>query len=175
MAHSNTGDGFSSDSSTIFIGCIAYGNGTYQFEANAALMYRCLGYGVSLTNGTVKEGGGLYLIGNTLDAEGVTGSEGFGLMNNSANLIICDNIIYDAGGTGVADMSATPNLSQNYFIGYNLLNSNTTDYSQTFTSPTFGYQDVTSAPAFTEEATDDYTLGEASPAIGAGLTPGGIT
>jgi hypothetical protein len=81
-----------------------------------------------------------------------------------------DSIIYDCG-TGVGNAS-TP-WAYTTFQGYNLLNSNTTDYEQT--GPTIGFQDVTTAPAFTSESTDDYTLGGSSPAKNAGIQPGGIT
>ena len=59
---------------------------------------------------------------------------------------------------------------------YNLMNSNNTDYSPApVTNDFMPFNDVASAPAFTDEAGDDYTLGASSPAIDAGLQPGGIT
>jgi hypothetical protein len=39
----------------------------------------------------------------------------------------------------------------------------------------YGYGDVSGAPAFTDEANDDYTLATGSAAIDSGVSPGGIT
>jgi hypothetical protein len=108
------------------------------------------------------------MAGCTLDGENLV-THGIDC-GSDVNANIMDSIIYDCG-TGVGNAS-TP-WAYTTFQGYNLLNSNTTDYEQT--GPTIGFQDVTTAPAFTSESTDDYTLGGSSPAKNAGIQPGGIT
>ncbi len=74
-----------------------------------------------------------------------------------------NNIVYDCG-TGISGQ----NNGNHRFIGRNnLLNANTTDYGNA------GYRtepgEVTTAPQFTLEGSEDYTLGSSSPAKEAGF------
>jgi hypothetical protein len=75
--------------------------------------------------------------------------------------IAVNNIIYDCTTGMNGTDQGTRLVSRN-----NLVNSNTTNYAT-------GYQtfegEVTSAPAFTDEASQDYTLGPTSPALQAGF------
>ena len=58
----------------------------------------------------------------------------------------------------------------------NLINSCTNSYYDGSGEIAFlGDGDVTTAPSFTDEANDDYTVTQDSPAVGAGIKPGGIT
>ena len=109
-------------------------------------------------------------IGNTLDGEN-TASAGLAA-SSEANCFILDNIIYDC--TVGVDIGANPVLP-GLFYGYNLMNSNGTDYDTSALPDLVGYGDVSGAPAFTDEAGDDYTLGDGSAAIDTGIQPGGIT
>lgn len=109
-------------------------------------------------------------VSNTIDGEN-TSTVGIDIDSDSTYPIVVDNIIYDCG-TGVEFSSALWNAT--VFAGYNLLNSNTNDYVNAGGAEMVGWMDVTSAPGFTDEANDDYTLGDTSPAIDAGMQPGNV-
>lgn len=119
----------------------------------------------------------------TLDGEGLTGGSHIGVnqtgANNSSTTVIMNSIIYD-WTVGVDFSSGQENNTHGKSMSYgNLMNSNTTDrtfgevgYSGTGWSTTAKGADITGAPAFTNEAGDDYTLGDASPALVAGIGGG---
>lgn len=168
-ANSNSGRGFDPDTCDAFIGCIAHSNTSSGIVATAITqcVYKCVAYNNSSPGNGIDTASGP-IIGCTVDGEN---GAGIGLrIAGDTDSVICDNIIYD-WATGVD--SGTWSAIQG-FRGYNLLNSNTTDYDSTG-QETLGIGDVSGAPSFTDEAGDDYTLGASSPAIDAGLQPGGIT
>jgi hypothetical protein len=170
-ATGNTTHGFDTDNTATFVGCVSHTNGAVQFNAvNTTLVYKNLAYGPSGSGDhCFSIGTAPAFIGNTMDGENVTGVTGINIQAETDPKII-DNIIYDCD-TGV---DAGTIIDANTVAAYNLTNSNATaDYD--FSGVDVGYQDVTSAPAFTDEASDDYTLGAASPAIDAGIQPGGVT
>lgn len=150
------------------IGCISYSNGQEQIYGAGELAYRNVCYAPTTTYNLLSWQDGI-CIGNTIDGDSIASCDGLDF-RTSITPIIIDNIVYDCD-VGIAD-TTTPRWAGS-FSGYNLLNSNTTDYSTS--GPTFGIMDVTGAPAFTDEAGDDYTLGATSSAIDVGLMPGGIT
>jgi hypothetical protein len=166
--YNNTTQGVTVDNNAIFVGCTSYNNGGEQIDAAVCdLMYKCVIYGS--TGGSDAMNGNMgYAIGNTIDGENTAT---VGISSTTSSGAIMDNVIYDCA-TGVT-VNAT-GLTYRYGHAHNLLNSNTTDYSNTPTQEV-GYQDVTSAPAFIDEAGDDYRLTLASGAVDAGLKPGGIT
>jgi hypothetical protein len=167
-SNSNSGRGFDPDTCNAYVGCIAHSNTTTGIVATAitSVVYKCVVYNNSTGNGIDTTSGSI--IGCTLDGEN---SAATGIrMTSETDSVICDNIIYD---WATAVDSGTWDSVQG-FRGYNLLNSNTTDYDSTG-QETLGIGDVTGAPSFTDEANDDYTLGGSSPAIDAGVQPGGIT
>jgi hypothetical protein len=172
VAHSNSQSGIYVDQNTSIIGCIAYSNSQHQIRSlTTDVCYKNLVYG--LANSASYFGidvGSLCtsIIGNTVDGEGLANSQG--IDNDTSVCWMIDNIIYDCN-LGIKTLS--DNEETTWGTTNNLLNSNTTDYTATFALTNLSV--VTTAPAFTSEATDDYTLGEASPAIGAGLVPGGVT
>ena len=131
-------------------------------------MYRCVAYGVTGSSNGFDVGNVYAFAGNTIDLENGTG-DGLEAFSSSFPVIV-DNILYDCGNA----VQMSSGISTTYsVVDYNLLNSNTTDYTQTRSH--FGANDVTTAPAFTDEAGDDYTLSDSSPAINTGIQPGGIT
>ena len=175
-AYSNTYYGYSCDNNSKAIGCIAHSNGWEQFNCaqDLKLIYKCVFYNPATNRDIIRAVGSDItegVIACTLDGDntsGCTGIEGTG----ETDAVFVDNIIYDCA-TGL-DVSTNWYETAGAFIGYNLVNSNTTDYSTTL-EELVGFQDVTSAPSFTDEAGDDYTLGASSPAIDAGINPGAIT
>jgi hypothetical protein len=74
-----------------------------------------------------------------------------------------NNIIYDC----ITGIDGYDNGGGRFIGRNNLLNSNTTDYDNTGYETLVG--EVTGAPAFTDEAANDYTLGAGSPALNAGF------
>jgi len=74
-----------------------------------------------------------------------------------------NNIIYDC----ITGMSGHNNGGGRFIGRNNLMNSNTTDYANAGYETLVG--EVTSAPAFEDEASQDYSLGAGSPALNAGF------
>ena len=163
---SNTGDGADVGTASQLHGC--------WFESNG-------GAGVNIDWGFIV-GSVFYDTGN--GAINFTGSNGFpcGVVNctidgNEKNTttgiifpasfwgpyVAINNIIYDCS-TGI---SGHDNGGGRFIGRNNLLNSNTTDYDNAGYETLVG--EVTGAPAFTDEAANDYTLGAGSPALNAGF------
>jgi len=167
----NGGRGVQSGSSVVAIGCIFGSNTNDNVDSDSCtLLYKNVCYGVSDFNQGFDVNGCFAAVGNTLDGEGSASSTGL-LLSTDTDPIIIDNIIYDFNIA--VNVTNSPVFGGGYLTGYNLLNSNNTDYQET--GETVGYQDVTTAPGFTDEAGDDYRLSENSPARNKGLVPGGIT
>jgi hypothetical protein len=168
-AINNSGVGIDVDNNIVFIGCVAGLNtGAQMVAVNGYLAYRNVGYGGTGTSDVLDFGQIRSVIGNTADGEG-TNTDAISAVNQDA--IVVDNIAYDAVN-GFANSGSYHSYAA--FYGYNLTNSNSTaDY--TTTGESVGVNDQTGAPAFTDEASDDYTLDSASPAKNAGVQPGGIT
>jgi hypothetical protein len=179
----NSTDGCSVGSSIYarFYGCIFSGNGRSAVTGNGInnVMYRCLCFNHGSTADVVQGHDDLFIMGCTFDGDGTSAR----IVDAGSESIACmvDCVLYDAAiGYYTTDTTAQGSLVP-AFIGYNLTNSLTTgayrnasaDLEDTYLHWALG--DVTSAPAFTDEASDDYTLGDSSPAIDAGIQPGGIT
>jgi hypothetical protein len=172
LFNGNTGNGCDVDVDVRLVGCIAQGNAGPQFKAdNFSVIYRCLVYNTAATGPAIDVAAGEAFIGNTVDGEGSATSDGVWL-DAIGYATAIDNIVYDwdEGFKLSASFDETTSV-----IGYNLMNSNTTNYSYSDTHGTTGYQDVTAAPDFVDEAGDNYKLNAASPARNAGLKPGGLT
>jgi hypothetical protein len=172
-AYSNTFYGFHCDNGSKALGCVAHSNGWEQFNCATdwRLLYKCVAYNPGSSRDLIRSQGNDIsdgVIGCTLDGDNTSGCTGIEATGET-DAVFVDNIIYDCD-TGL-DVAATWYETAGALIGYNLVNSNTTDYSTT-QEELVGHNDVTSAPSFTDEAGDDYTLGGSSPAIDAGLTPG---
>ena len=167
--------------------CIFFDNGAKGCDAGTNCLFfgctfeDCVGDAIEVTYGVVIN---CVFINITGDAIAFLGSNGFlcvvygctidGVADNTTVGIqfpvsfwgpfaAINNIIYDCA-TGMAGQDN----GNHRFIGRNnLLNANTTDYANT------GYRtepgEVTTAPQFTNEAGEDYTLGSSSPAKAVGF------
>lgn len=163
---SNTDDGVNGDNELILFGCKIFANGDDGVFANNSVVMSSLFYGMTGSTDSYVTGSAsttTSVIGCTMDGEGVTGGIGIRQQNAAAPpSLFVNNILYDLG-TAVDLAGASGGFS---LAGYNLINSNDTDYSNITAIPN---SDVTGAPQFTDEAGDDYTLASGSPAIDAGL------
>ena len=160
-----------------FIGCKVYGNTSEGIVAQgiSGFIYKSLIYNNGSTVAAVVGCDNMIVADCTIDGDGTTGALLDG--NSEAFGAIVNNILYD-GATAYLTNDTTGIPFFACVTGYNLINSCTNGYydgTNPLNSDVYGWQGVTSAPAFTNEAGDDYTLGATSPAIDAGCTPGGIT
>jgi len=171
----NGANGTDLDLTCSAIGCEIYGNGSAQWNALTWISFcHNLVYGHSSAGFDIVNLGGAAgtCANNTIDGEGVAAVNGIDV-GGGAESFFFNNILYDIDSKGV-NLSATPLIGA-HFQGFNLMNSVTTPYTASVGFGLTGEQDVTSAPGFTDEAGDDYTLDSASPAKNAGIQPGGIT
>jgi hypothetical protein len=168
--NSNYGAFFTSFDITV-IGCIFGGNASGLRASTRCVVYKTLFY--NNANAINVNNDGLIALGNTLDGDNVGGT-GITIGGNMFKLIV-DNIIYDFT-VGVSQSATVGAELATAVVDYNLVNDNNTDYSIAGANwRTQGQYDVTTAPAFTDEANDDYTLDSASPARAAGAKPGVIS
>jgi hypothetical protein len=165
--HSNTWDGFDTDSNTVHIGSKAYGNGRWGISTdNTSDVHHCLCY--NNTNDDIYMFGGFNTaVHNTCDGDG--GSKTCLYMNAGPRLAY-GNLLYDAD-IGLESLEVIYNEG---LVFNNLINGCTTDIGGNagVDSHNFSRLDnVTGAPKFTDEANDDYTLAIDSPARDAGTGP----
>lgn len=184
--HTNGGWGIAFDNALVLVNCIFYGNTTYHVDAdNSIYAFGCKFYNLASGTTSLNSASNVYmsnclfynnspslyetfagiLVNNcTFDGEGGSGQA----IVLNANCMFFNNIVYDYDS---ATAAVGLNASHQYpfaVVAYNLVNGNATaNYS--LTGYEIGYQDVTSAPSFNNEAGDDYTLAADSPAINAGL------
>jgi hypothetical protein len=175
--NSNTSYGADSNGNSVYhIGSIAHSNGSHGLRgANASNgYYKCLLYNNS-NNGIDCTADFSFAIGNTIDNEN-DGTYACIDMGNEFFGPVVDNILYDSKDAILC--TDTNSVTYNNPWCYNLINSCTNSYytgATEFAGDWKGYNDVTTAPAFTDEAGDDYTLATGSAAIDSGVSPGGIT
>lgn len=177
-AHGNTLGGFNCDAQCTYVCCLSVANGGPAFEgqnfAGGAVAYNCVAYG------TADKVAYQYVRCFGCTADGEETSSGSGLFylkgNTGGDAVAVDCIVYD-GRWGIEQHAdqGHPGL-----ITHNLLNSNSiSDYRYAYSGSAWFDAlkafDVTSAPAFENESSDDYTLGSSSPCIDAGAQPGGLT
>ena len=172
-ATGNTGDGFGSDVGGRYISCTAHNNSGdgFQGDSGATVFYNCISSSNSL-NGFIGQGSGtsgaMCAFNCTVDGDGKDTNIGFDESFVAAPVVLVNCIAYDCT-TGIEGHSTTPSAAQ---IGRNnLVNGNTTAY--TVWDPTS--TDVTSAPGFTNEANQDYTLAGGSAARNAGADNSGTS
>jgi hypothetical protein len=173
----NTSNGFQLGTVVGAHACKAYGNGERQMYCDGGMAY-CIGnlvYGHTNTSYDAVESAGTsnagVILNNTVDGEGNAVSC---LSTGNSFPLVANNIFYDGASYGF-ESSYNTNYWAN-FIRHNLANSNGIEnYYNSARTAAFGSSDpafganVTGAPGFTDEANDDYTLGDASPAKDAGL------
>ena len=161
----NSDDGFNTDNNVIHHSCKAFANADDQIFSNNPIVINTVMYGLSGTGQTCvttsSSSEPFHVVGCTMDGENVAGTVGVnaGGTAQPASLIV-NNIIYDLG-IGV-DLNVDAGAYS--VVGYNLINSNTTDYANL--TP-IANTDVTTAPQFVSEGSD-YALDSGSPAIDAG-------
>ena len=161
------------------IGCLFYGNTNAAIYGTGQNIFidSCVFYSPGASNHGIDCSADYTILSHcTFDGDGSTG---FGV--NAAGesyLAVVSNIIYDYD-EGYRCYDTAQAVFFTCVAAYNLMNTLPTGAYRTnsadITGLEYGYQDVTSAPAFTDEANDDYTLGATSPAIDAGIMPGCIT
>ena len=166
--HNNAGVGCETDDGAGFYACVFYANasnGSLWIESGEVI--KCLFYGLAASDDQIQVNDTVvrptFFVMNTFDGENAATTTALDLNGPSVQCYILDNIIYDHA-TGI-DL-ATDNAGSGQ-VGWNLLNSNTTDE----TNVTNSLNNQTTAPAFTAEGTDDYTLGATSDAIDNALAP----
>ncbi len=167
--------------------CIFFDNGAKGCDAGTSCMFAgctfedCVDDAIEITWGTVincifintgvraveflgANGFPCSVYGCTIDGVGKNTSVGIQFPSSFwGPFAAINNIIYDCT-TGIAGHD---NGNHRFTGRNNLLNSNTTDYDNTGYRTEPGEQ--TAAPQFTNEASEDYTLGSSSPAKGAGF------
>lgn len=166
----------------IHVGCIYSGNASIGLQVGGGdytLVYKCVVFNNSATFAGIRDLGDFSkVLGCTVDMENASQLAVSAGSGKSITALI-DNILYD-GSYGAQFTDTGKIASMSAAVGYNLINSMATgDYNGTvaacisagITTDT----DVTTAPAFTDEAGDDYRVRKDSPAVGGGLKPGGIT
>lgn len=166
-AHDNATHGFDCDSTPVFMGCESYNNDDLYVASGSGILYNCLGYNPSSSSfSCYADSFPGKAFGCTFDCD----NKGDCYEGDGGRVFFVDNILYDATAWAIEFIS--PNtLDPTGMIAYNLPNSNGTgDYE--ITNVMTGWNDASGAPAFEDEANDDYTLGSSSPAIDAGCQPG---
>jgi len=158
--------GCDAGTSCMFFGCTFEDCIADAIEITWGLVVNCvfINIGVRAVEFIGSNGFPCVVYGCTID--GVEENTTVGIQFPSASwgpFAAINNIIYDCL-TGIDGH----NNGNHRFIGRNnLLNANTTDYGNT------GYRtepgEVTTAPQFTDEGSEDYTLGASSPARAAGF------
>jgi hypothetical protein len=168
-ADGNDATGITTDTYGHVVACVVYGNGTVGIGTDhysVALFNLCYQNG----NGNNVSSGGLFVVvGNTIDGENQAAAVGIYSSHASYSATFVNNIVYDLN----VGISQGTDHKESAIGARNLFNSNNDD-SLNFLEPSTGNGvgnrgDVTGAPAFTDEAGNDYTLGAASPALTAGL------
>ena len=166
----NGSHGIQMDLHGTFVACEFYGNGGDDIICNNPLVVGCLFHDPTASTSAINidVGNALHgIINCTFDGENTTGVIGVEQsFSGAVEGAIYNNIFYDLA-TGVDYIT---DLDGRCLIAHNLINSNTTDYDNC--SSLEG--DVTGAPQFTDEASEDYTLASGSPAVGAGVDAGSL-
>lgn len=162
----NTSSGFRSGTENGLFGCTFLSCGNHGIDADTAYVIDCLFYDIGSKAITLSGANGFSCIvyGCTIDGNGKNTTDGivFPVAFWGPHTAI-NNIIYDVE-TGITGHSQG---NRRFTSRNNLLNNNTTDYASTSVFTDKG--EVTAAPGFTDEASQDYTLADGSAAKAAGF------
>jgi len=164
-AHNNTSSGFraSAGAGVSFIGCISNSNGASGISFDTGVCYRCICF-ANATIGFEQTGTfqGVF-IECLSDGNNIAGSKGFRIAQALAqsNIVVVNCIAYRCA---IGFESAVGLDTERTVSMHNLVNACTTPYVAFATF--FG--EVTGAPSFINEATQDYGINASSPAKGAG-------
>jgi len=164
-AHGNTGIGFRVGGFTAFICCISNSNSD-GFSAEGGTFYKCIAFSNSGNGFTSILAMYHVFIDCVCDGDAKDSTEGYDIAAayQASQVVVVNCVAYDCV-TGVVcqvGLETERSVSRN-----NLVNANTTPYSNFATH----IGEVTTAPAFVSEATQDYTPDVGSPLIGAGFGP----
>jgi hypothetical protein len=162
------------NSNSVIMGCICRDNSQYQIDLNGnTFLYKNLVYGTSGFN-LINNAGfdDQTVIACTCDGENSLNTC-FSNTNRKLKYAVCDNIFYDKA-TGASNTDLAQSIFWHTYVGNNLVNSNTTNYSgfTGVTAITVGLNDQTAAPQFADEANHDYTPDTGSPLLDAAVVPG---
>lgn len=160
---SNVLYGFMADAASECMACEVFNFSTRGIEMDQGIVWGNTIHTMTTGDTAINwiSTGTLFVGNNTIDGENLTTTVGVSFTSNFSHITCINNIFYDLA-TGIS-VGATNGFN---LVGYNLLNSNTANYSNV--TPHLG-GDVTTAPSFADEAGDDYTLDGDSPALDAGI------
>lgn len=165
-SHGNASNGFNLGSFTSFICCISNSNGVDGFSAEGGTFYKCITFSNGGNAFTTTQATYHIFIDCVADGDAKDTNDGYNISTAFANsqVVVINCVAYDCttGFRGVAGLDTERTISRN-----NLVNANTTAYTA-FATHTGG---ITSAPAFVDEANQDYTPAAGSPLIAAGFGP----
>jgi len=167
-ADNNSAKGISWDTDCCMYGCVSHTNGDSPFDFNKGVIVNCLAYGLGAGDYGFEASNSTFywIIGNTVDGEGAATTRGFSIGSGGTPQMqmFIGNIAYDCA-TGAHH---NRDFKEDLVSAYNLVNSNTANYSgmETFVG------EQTGAPAFTDEAGNDYRPGSGSAAKANGVDAG---
>lgn len=168
-ATGNSGDGFGSDRSPLCINCTAHNNTIdgFQTDADGGTWYNCIASSNGAHNFHIRgsTSGSAAVLNCTTDGDGKDSNSGIKVNFASFIIVLLNSIFYDCD-TGIDGNSS--HLASEIGLN-NLLNSNTTDYTDWVPTGT----DVTGAPKFVDEANQDYKIAGGSAAANAGADNSG--
>ena len=161
----NTSYGGYSDSFSGYVGCRSYRNGIYGFRLKSGLLLDCVAFS-NISDALFFFGSAFefaVVSSCTVDGDSKDTNTGVALATATHPLgIVINTIIYDC----ITGLDVRPGMNELVISRNNLLNANTTDYVGS--AATFKGE-VTGAPDFVAEATQDYRLNSSSPAKAAGF------
>jgi hypothetical protein len=165
-SHGNTSNGFNVGAPTAFICCISNSNGVDGFSSEGGTVYKCIAFSNAGNAFTATQATYHVFIDCVADGDGKDTNDGFDISDAFANsqVIVINCVAYDCttGFRSASGLDTERSVSRN-----NLVNANTTAYTAFATH----VGEVTSAPAFVAEASQDYTPDTGSPLIAAGFGP----
>lgn len=164
-AHGNTGDGFDVGGPTVFVCCIANANGLNGFAMETGVCYRCEAFSNAGNGFDSSQAGYHSFFDCVCDGDVDDTSVGFNLAiaYGQSQITVVNCSAYDCA-TGFTGPAST-GLQDRIISRNNHVNGNATAYTNWKTWE----GEVTSAPAFVNEASQDYTPAVGSPLIAAGF------
>jgi len=162
----NAGDGVvTSINQSYFFGCRFANNGEHgaRLFNSDAYFFDCVfaGNDGDAIESLTANGSHIVVVGCTIDGDGKTTNTGIDCSTSYwKRVAVINTIIYDC-----TEGIRSYNRGGHFISRNNLLNNNTTDYTnfQTFEG------EVTDPPQFADEAGGDYSLGVSSPALNVGF------
>jgi len=162
----NTQDGFvSTGASTVYhAGCRFYRNGRHGTNQSTGNLYlfACEFFSNATNNILFANATLLVVINCTIDGNGKNSDAGIATTTGNGFQLLVNNVIYDCA-TGISN--AVAQGVENYASLNNLVNSNTTAYTNASTLE----GEITDAPGFRDEEANDYRPGASSPLLNAGF------